>query len=109
MGNIDKVFTKEEENLRRKTKDRQKRESKEEKDSRTREEKISLSASSSSEDEINTTDSDIKVDKKYLGGAVNVSGKPTTSKPKRAKILNDKLAVSLDMAKLADRKVFHLC
>ena len=46
MGNVDKVFTKKEKNLRRRTEDRQKRKSKEEKDSRTREEKISLLASS---------------------------------------------------------------
>ena len=61
-------------------------------------------ASSLSENETDTTDSDIEANEKYLGAVVSLSGKPTTSKPKRAKILNDKLAVSLsNIAKLSDR------
>ena len=104
MGNVDKVLTKKKENLRRRTEDCQKRKSKEEKDRRTCKEKITLLASSSSENEIDKTDSDIEVEKKYLCAAVSVSGKPMTPKPKRVKILNDKLLVSLEMAKLSDRK-----
>ena len=79
--------------MRRKTEGCQKRKTKEEKDRKTCEEKITLSASSSFENEIDITDSDTKVYKKYLGVAVSVSSKPTTPKPKRVKILINKLAV----------------
>ena len=101
MGSVDKVLTKRERDAYKKEEDFKRRREKEEQNRLAREEKVILQTSSESEQESDTGDEAFGA----VGGQPSAASSSTSKRSKRGttNILDDKLAVCLDMAKVSDR------